>query len=100
MAFASHARMLTETNLKRHAEEAMEQARLSDVGSAAGLCEKAEVYGPRMEVMFTGPADKVADLVRRSAGLGIRFEEIGAVQGEEHERLSKLLGELAEVRKC
>ena len=100
MAFALHARTLTETNLKRHAEEAMEQARLSEVARSIGLREKVEVYGPRMQVTFTGRPDALANLVRTSADLGVRFEEIGAVEGEEHDKLSKSLAGLADVRRC
>lgn len=100
MAFALHARMLTETNLKRHAEEAMEQARLSEAARRIGLREKVEVYGPRMQATFAGSPDGIASLVRNSADLGVSFEQIGAVEGKEHDELSKRLAGLADVRSC
>lgn len=100
MAFAVHERMLTETDLKRHAEEAMEQARLSEAAAALGLGEKVEIFGPTMKLEFEGSRENVAALVESSAERGVRFDHAGAVEGEEHAYLSKKVGHLIEVRAC
>ena len=92
--------MHTKPILKCHTAAAMDQARLSAATRRNGLPENVAVYGPRMQAPFARSPDGIASLVRNSADLGVSFEQIGAVEGKEHDELSKRLAGLADVRSC